>query len=638
MKRDTALWLVCMLVASVGLVASLWVVPYIPTADGPQHVLSAHIENHFSDAGSPYPDYYRVLPQYAGKGFSLVFGPLESMLPWRLALRLTLSLMALAFAWGFALVVLALDGARAEKRRPIAMLGFLIALPWALYMGFFAFVIGTTLGLYTLAFVLHRPPATAARHALLAFLLLLQGVCHVFTAILTGAVVAVLLVADAPAGARLRAVGRAALASAPAIGLLGLTFLERNMHASQHQPHAEWELGARASELSRWFVPGAGFGGWLVMGLVVGGLATTLLRVRRKEAVPATEQRVAWLGLALLLLTLLAPIHVPSWQLMAPRFALLAAVLGLALLRVPERLSPRAKTALVPTVTALCLGWDLASAKLHRDLATGCGQALAGLDAPLHFEGPRLPVILDGFCGAPPEHAESPVPWAAMAFNSNLLYLVDHGGVAAKLFNGAPSIHAIAFRGSRMPPPPDPRAQSFAGTHWDAQDPKLREGVLTELAANGMPFEGIQVVGGGAADFAVFTRRGYVPEYQNASLLIARYEGCPAELVLPAGALDRESVYFEYGLFSRYMITDEPRALAKTAVDRHSPSREDGIHVPLPGRPCGDVWLRVVWDTEGSSSFSPGDRACANAGPDGRFVATVSAAHPAVACMSGGGP
>ena len=36
MKRESAEWLACMLAASVGLVYCLWVVPYIPTPDGPQ--------------------------------------------------------------------------------------------------------------------------------------------------------------------------------------------------------------------------------------------------------------------------------------------------------------------------------------------------------------------------------------------------------------------------------------------------------------------------------------------------------------------------------------------------------------------------------------------------------------------------
>ena len=206
MKRDDAEWVVCMLLASVGLVYSLWVVPYIPTTDGPQHVLSAHIENHFSDPGSIYPEFYRILPQFAGKGFALLFAPLESILPWRVALRVTLSVIALAFAWGFALVVLSLDRAR----RATAMLGFLIALPFALYMGFFQFVVGSVVGLYTLAFVLRRPPTTVTRHVILSLLLLVQGVCHVFTPIVTGVVVLVLAVVGAPTGQRLREVARMA--------------------------------------------------------------------------------------------------------------------------------------------------------------------------------------------------------------------------------------------------------------------------------------------------------------------------------------------------------------------------------------------------------------------------------------------
>jgi hypothetical protein len=212
-----------MLLASAGLVYALWVVPYLPTSDGPQHVLAAHIENHYSDPGSAYPEFYRILPQFAEKGFALVFAPLESILPWRVALRVTLSLMALAFAWGFALVVLSLD----RTRRATAMLGFVFALPWALYMGFFQFVVGTTLGMYTLAFVLRRPTTTTARHVVLAVLLLAQGVCHVFTALLTGAIVTVLALVAAPKRGRLPELGRMMLVGAPAAALLGLTFVER---------------------------------------------------------------------------------------------------------------------------------------------------------------------------------------------------------------------------------------------------------------------------------------------------------------------------------------------------------------------------------------------------------------------------
>jgi hypothetical protein len=354
-----------MLLASAGLVYALWVVPYLPTSDGPQHVLAAHIENHYSDPGSAYPEFYRILPQFAEKGFALVFAPLESILPWRVALRVTLSLMALAFAWGFALVVLSLD----RTRRATAMLGFFIALPWSLYMGLFQFVVGTTFGLYTLAFVIRRPPTTNARRAILSLLLLVQAVCHLFTAMMTGLTVLVVAVVAAKKGDRLREIGRMALVGAPSMAILGLTLQTRNIGASDQQV-VEWFLADRFSELSRWFAPGPGVRAWLLIALTVVAIGATLARARRGATTP-TEQAFAWLALAFLVLGVVAPLHIPAWQFFSPRFPILALVFGLALVRLPERIPPRVARVIVPALTVCCIGSELLSASLHRQLATG---------------------------------------------------------------------------------------------------------------------------------------------------------------------------------------------------------------------------------------------------------------------------
>ncbi len=628
MKRDTAEWLACMLIASVGLVYCLWVVPYIPTMDGPQHVLSAHIENHYSDPGSLYPEFYKILPQFAGKGFALLFAPLESLMPWRLALRVTLSFVSLAFAWGFALVVLSID----RQRRATALLGFLIALPWNFYMGFFQFVVGTTFGLYILAFVLRRPPTIASRRAIVAFMLLVQGVCHIFTAILTGIIVFVLGVAAAPKGQRLREAGWMALVGVPAAALLGLTIGERNITVSEQQAY-DWAFRERMSEISRWFVPGPGARAWLVIALTLAAIIATLLKARRGKATP-TEHVVAWLALAFVGLTLIAPLHMPGWQCLAPRFTVVAMVLGLALVRFPELSSPRAARALVPLVTVCCVGSELVSANLHRELASGCADALSGLDAPLHFEGPRLPFILDPICGTPRDPVQGPVPRASLAHNTPLLYLVEHGGIGTKMFNGAPSIHAIAFTGTRRPARPDTRPLIIAQSKWAETDTKLRTAALTELAADGIPFEGIHVVGGRPDDFALFKERGYTTELEHGSLFIGRYEGCPSEVVLPAGSLDREAAYYEVGLFTPALLSPEPRTLARKVIRKDSPVESGSIHVPLAGRPCGEIWVRVFWDVGGSSTFTPGDRTCENAHWKGRVRGIVSRDHPAVSCES----
>lgn len=627
MKRESAAWLACMLIASLGLVYAIWVVPYIPTNDGPQHVLSAHIENHFSDPGSPYPEYYRILPQYAGKGFALLFAPLESFLPWRPALRIALSLLTLGFAWGFAAVVLSLD----PSRRATALLGFPVALSWSLYMGFFPFVAGTTFGLWTLAFTLWRPPTTLWRRAVLSLLLLLQGVCHIFTAGMTGLVVFAIALANAPKGQRLREAGKMSLVGAPAAGLLVLTMFGRRLSESEQQGF-HWAMGDRAREISRWFVPGPELRAWLVLALAVVALVAFFARARRGRA-SATERAFAWLALAFFVLTVVTPLHIPGWQCFAPRFGILALVLALALLRAPEALTARARRALVPLLTALSLVSALISARLHRQLAAGCADQLAGLDLPLQFHGPRLPIGIDWTCATPRDAAAGPVPRALLAYNTPLLYLVEHGGIGTKMFNGTPSIHAIEFVGAKRPPRPDSHPLDIAQSKWFDSDPKLRAAVLTELAADGMPFEGIHVLGGRADDFSVFKERGYATEYERGSVFVARFEGCPAEVLLPPAALDREPVRYEYGLFSKAQLSPEPRVLARGGVPRDALVKDGAIHVPLQTRPCGEIWVRVYWDTDGSSTFTPGDRTCSDAPWEGRLRAVVTPDRAAVRCV-----
>jgi hypothetical protein len=243
-------------------------------------------------------------------------------------------------------------------------------------------------------------------------------------------------------------------------------------------------------------------------------------------------------------------------------------------------------------------------------------------------------MILDPICGTPREPAQGPVPRASLAANIPLLYLVEHGGIGTKMFKGVPSIFAVEFVGTRRPPRPDPRPLMIAQTPWAANDPKLREAVFTELAADGMPFEGIHVYGARPDDFALFNRRGYATEFARGPLFIGRFEGCPAELVLAPGSLDHEPAYYEYGLFSQALLAPEPRSLGVRMVRRDTPVIGGAIRVPLAGRPCGEIWARVFWDADGSSTFTPGDRLCENGDSQGRVRADVSRDRPSVTCIA----
>lgn len=137
-----------MLAISAGLVAALWAVKYLPTNDGPEHVLSGYIENHYEDAGSPYRGALTLLPGFASRGFALLFLPFEAFFGWATALKLSQSVMALAMLWGFTALVLALERTRLGDaspglRRFAAPLGVVVALPWVFYMGFFPNTVAT---------------------------------------------------------------------------------------------------------------------------------------------------------------------------------------------------------------------------------------------------------------------------------------------------------------------------------------------------------------------------------------------------------------------------------------------------------------------------------------------------------------
>lgn len=62
------------------LVGSLWIVPYLPTNDGPEWVFASHIENHYSDPDARYPLVYAPALQFAGRGFTVLYDPFESWL------------------------------------------------------------------------------------------------------------------------------------------------------------------------------------------------------------------------------------------------------------------------------------------------------------------------------------------------------------------------------------------------------------------------------------------------------------------------------------------------------------------------------------------------------------------------------
>ena len=217
-----AFWL-CSGALSAMLVASVWL-PYLPTNDGPEGVFAAHVLNHYDDPASAVLR-AQLVPswQFAARGFTLLFRPLELMLGWQAGLRVALALILLVTAWGYVALVHALE----PRRWALSLLGFPLALTWPLYMGFFAFAIGSAMGLVTLAVVVESEPRNARRWALVALLLFAQAVAHVFSAAVTGVLILGVTLFRSPRRDRLTRAVHVAVAGLPAAGILVASALTR---------------------------------------------------------------------------------------------------------------------------------------------------------------------------------------------------------------------------------------------------------------------------------------------------------------------------------------------------------------------------------------------------------------------------
>jgi hypothetical protein len=587
--RASRLFWVGMLILSVLAVRAALVVPYLPTNDGPQNVLSAHIENHYGDPNTVYAEALTPAPQFAYKGFAALQAPLESLLGWRDALRVSLSVMALGMAWAFAGVVLAV----APERRVLAFAGFALAWTWSTYMGFFAFVLGTAIGIAMLAVALRARELDAKRCLLLGAGLFVDAVAHVFTAAIAGLVIAAVLVARADREARPRTAARVALVGAPAALVLAATVALHDASGTvAHTPPRTFPLGEMLAIFPRLLLPGPSWRALAATALVGVALAIALRRFRGLR----TEERVmAVAGGALLAVGLFAPRDIAQWQHFSPRFVPMGALLVLATLPVealvPTR--PRVRLAAAACAFALAAGSLLVSSSLHRRLATGCGDALGVLHAPAPRgtrSGYVLDVVLDPYCGVDPDATKSEIPWLEPLHSIGALYATEQGGLTPYLFAGSRAVHAFVPAG-RLPVPV-PRKEVFLPA---LAAPETRRRALLELGAAGTFYGALLVTGATPEDAAVLRDEGFVFDWQSVSSFVAHFEPCSVEVALPAA----RHVTVEAGVVNATLAsveTDAPRAV-------------------LTGAPCGEAWVRV----------RPSDGArCADADPTGRIPALLA--------------
>jgi hypothetical protein len=609
-----------LLVLSLLLVRSLLAVPYLPTNDGPEHVLASHVENHFGDPGTAYADRLRPAAEYAARGFTILYSPLEAWLGWRVGLQVALAVTVLLSAAGFAALVHAV----APPRRSLAFLGFPLALTWGLYMGFFPFAVSSAVGLFVLALATAwREPGGLGR-VVLGVALFLQAVCHVFAALLTGFALAALLVGRAPRGARLRELARVAGMGLPAASILLMSALSARTLAATPFAHefVSVPLATTLGALPRLMAPGPLWRALVVVALVGVAVVLGALKAGRREVDP-TDRSLHLGGVALLIASVVVPLSIPGWQFVSPRFIPLGVALCLVALPV-ERLSrPWVARGVAAGLFAVSAGSLLASSWFHRRLAAPFEDAVRGLSAPVERHGLWLPITLGPEAGLPFDPTVSEVPFLAPFRHFPALYAVAHGGLTPYTFANSAATYPFVVRVDAPPAPPIPSLEKYEpvidSDAFDA-DARLRARVLDELATFGMFYEGVLATAARPADVERLRSRGFEQDWASGSVFVGHFVPCRLDVTVPSRGDVPE---IDVGVGSQTIYRDE----ALTATDGPDGAR----HLILPRAPCGEAWVRPHWSrkaTDGTATFA----FCRNASATGEIPATLTWGSARVSC------
>ena len=644
------------LAATAGLWAMLAVVRYLPTHDGPHHVFLTHLENHYSDPGAAYPDYYVPSRALSSAGFSLLFAPLSELFAWRPALQTTLAVIVATWAWG----ATALAGAVHPRRAVLGAVGFATAFQWALYMGFFSYLLSSAVGMFTLALAVRVESWRWKHREMLTGLLLVQAIFHVFGAEVVGMVLVLLVAFREPLRRWPRELALLALSGLPAgyvaayaAGIVGV----QTVAMPAYSESSTWlPFTERVTLLADAFAAGPAWRAWPPVALGLAGLG---FGARRSFAGRAAPHEKALLASSLILLgaALATPFSMPKWEFLSPRFVPMAFMLCIPLIPLEAVSSTRVTRAI-----ALGLGAHAAAATLwagwhHRRLERACGPALAALNAPIERRGPRLPIILDTTCSRSTAAPPFAVRFAEPAWNTGLLYAAQQGGIVPYAFTGIPQLHSFVMTvdgDARIPEIPN-RIQLWGALMRDSTPPETREAMLTELAAAGAHYEDI-IFYGPEADRAAIAARGWKTDWLRDGLWIARFEGCPARATVSFGAPAGQPMLIELGWHPN--DTPEHRALVRplpdggwsTVVMRRKRRAPGGLDLSVRGvgsgdgrdrvrvdamwhdAPCGKTWIRAGRQLDGSGDSGAAGGACAGADAEGRLVTTLSSEQRALTC------
>jgi hypothetical protein len=607
--------------------ASIWTLDYLPTHDGPQHVFGVHAASRLDDLATGWGRFLEPGLPLTSHGFALAFGPFDRVLPWRSALRVALSLLVLTWCAG----ALALARAVHPERAWLGVVLAAGAFQWSLYMGLFSFHLATGFGLLVLAAALAAPRPSPGRRALLAGLLLVQALLHVFPAVLTGFALAVLALSRARPRRRLRALADVAWLGAPAacvaLGMVwvGLAPLERANAGTaldwQAQRPALWTL-------ARCFFAGPGWRAWPPT-LLAAAAPLAALAASRRGGPGAADRALLTAGTLLLLTGLAAPLHLRAWDFFSVRFvptAVACLLVALPFERLPAGGARRAAGAALGLFALAASGWAYA---YNRDLAARAADALAALDLPLHRDGPRLPVVLDPYLGRPLDDAQALVPYAVPLLNLGQLYATAQGGLTPYTFALSWQMHPVVMRKEeqqRFPQQVDRKYAAELARPGRQHDTELRRAIVVYLGAMGSHYQDV-ILWGRPEDARVLLELGYEADFQRGGLLLARFRGCPLTLTFPPEALPPRGTRIELGWLPAWHVTHRYR------IDPRRREADGSLTLPLETPPCGGVWLRLASEAGAADALE-----CAGADVQGRLLIPSTRATPVVECRPASRP
>jgi hypothetical protein len=612
-----------LVILSVLLVGSLWVVPYLPTNDGPEWVFASHIENHYSDPATPYyRDAYVPALQFASRGFTVLYGPLEAWLGWQRGLQVALSVVVLVVAWSLVALVRALD----PRRLALGFLAFPLALSWTFYMGFWAFALATGCGFLVLALAvrrLGRGELPVPARVVVSLLLLLTAVAHIFAAVVAGVALTFLLVASAPRGRRLLELGKAGVMGLPAASIAAASVAVAG-HAATRVAFAHetswfsWREVIALLPQTLW--PGPMGRALVAVAAVAAAGVVACVRARQSET-SGVDRGLGLAGVVLLLATIFAPVNVPGWQCLSQRFATAGVALAVVVLPL-ERLRARGQSIAAGALFAAALASVGLSYPMHRRLAALCPDAVAGLAAPVHRVGVQLPVALAPAEGGRTERLRGEVPMMNPLLHMGALYAAAQGGLIPYVYASSAATHPFTLRpnDARQPVPNIEYYWKALRSEPFRTDPGFRREIEEDLASYGMLYEGVVLVGARPGDTELWQARGYVADWARGATFVGHFEPCGLDFTAPASAA-KPGPSFDVG-WGRFEPIENARAPATVGPDGLA-------HFTLDSTPCGDLHVRARWEPA-----TPGGapRVCSNADRDGYLRASITRTARHVAC------